>query len=149
MSGYALVKTIEERTGWKPSYGSMYPALETLHQKGEVHISEEGRSKIYSLTKKGKQSAQHAGDTKVQAIDKMIEQMRIIHEVGEDDLSEQIAIMQELKTPGNNPFGTLEKDMVSLKKQLLRLWKQELLGAHKKDIKHILAQATKQLKQLQ
>ena len=29
-SGYQLVKKINESTGWKPSYGSMYPLLEGM-----------------------------------------------------------------------------------------------------------------------
>lgn len=38
MHGYEIISAIEERTGgaWKPSAGSMYPALERMHDKGLI-----------------------------------------------------------------------------------------------------------------
>jgi DNA-binding PadR family transcriptional regulator len=54
-AGYGLIKSIEEQTGWKPSYGSIYPALDHLKEEGLVSCKEEGRKKRYSLTKAGKE----------------------------------------------------------------------------------------------
>ena len=147
-TGYSIAKTIEERTGWKPSWGSIYPALENLHEKGYVDIKETGRSKTYTLTKEGKKQAEKTSATREQAFEKMIEQLRILHELGEEGLEEQIALLQQLKNPSNNPFGTIQKDAERLQEQMLRLWKNDLLNKHKKDIKATLQHATKQLKQL-
>jgi len=54
MSGYDLMKTIYERTGRKPSPGSMYPLLEGLKQEGRMTVKEVGRAKRYSITESGK-----------------------------------------------------------------------------------------------
>jgi DNA-binding PadR family transcriptional regulator len=54
MSGYALMKAIGKRMGRKPSAGSMYPLLEELKASGLVSSKEEGKSKLYLLTKEGR-----------------------------------------------------------------------------------------------
>ncbi len=52
--GYEIMKKIKERTKfWKPSSGSIYPALQSLVKKGFIRKVEDGRKKKYVLTKKG------------------------------------------------------------------------------------------------
>jgi DNA-binding PadR family transcriptional regulator len=57
MSGSEIVEEIEKQTGsWKPSPGSIYPLLSSLHRKGfttELPKDEEG-FKRYSFTDEGK-----------------------------------------------------------------------------------------------
>ncbi|MCK5024452.1 MAG: PadR family transcriptional regulator [Thermoplasmata archaeon] len=54
MHGYAMMARIEKVSGWKPSSGSMYPALMNLHTSGLIGIKVKDLRKIYSITKKGK-----------------------------------------------------------------------------------------------
>ena len=53
--GYELIHWISHHTGhsWKPSPGSMYPALESLEANGFIAAQGDGRRKVYSLTPKG------------------------------------------------------------------------------------------------
>jgi len=53
--GYEIMHRISHHTGhmWRPSPGSMYPALETLETKGFISCQGDGRRKVYSLTSKG------------------------------------------------------------------------------------------------
>jgi DNA-binding PadR family transcriptional regulator len=53
--GYALMKEIERLTDedWKPSPGSIYPALQELVSDGLVQVRAEGRRKVYEITPKG------------------------------------------------------------------------------------------------
>ncbi|MFO7710285.1 MAG: PadR family transcriptional regulator [Candidatus Woesearchaeota archaeon] len=53
-TGYSLMDSIEENYGKRPSSGSMYPLLNELKEKGFVTFREDGNSKVYSLTIKGK-----------------------------------------------------------------------------------------------
>jgi len=53
-AGYGLIKDIHEHTGWKPSYGSIYPLLDHLKQEGLVESEEKGKKKVYHLTNAGK-----------------------------------------------------------------------------------------------
>jgi DNA-binding PadR family transcriptional regulator len=53
--GYALIRKIESITqkDWKPSPGSIYPALQELENKGLVESRTEERKIIYSITERG------------------------------------------------------------------------------------------------
>jgi DNA-binding PadR family transcriptional regulator len=53
--GYEITHWISHHTGhlWRPSPGSMYPALETLESNGFISCLDDGRRKVYSLTPKG------------------------------------------------------------------------------------------------
>jgi len=54
--GYALMKDIESITeeGWKPSPGSIYPALRELEKEGLISPRNEGRRKTYKITPAGR-----------------------------------------------------------------------------------------------
>ena len=53
--GYALMKDIQRLTDedWKPSPGSIYPALQELVSEGLVQVRTQGRRKVYEITPKG------------------------------------------------------------------------------------------------
>ena len=54
-NGYQLMQDIEQRTNgvWKPSSGSIYPALQQLEDEGVVEAGGESR-KTFSLTEQGR-----------------------------------------------------------------------------------------------
>ncbi|MCD6403274.1 MAG: PadR family transcriptional regulator [Candidatus Aenigmarchaeota archaeon] len=58
MSGYEVMKKINELTlkTWRPTTGSVYPALKKLERKGYIAIKGTGerKKKIYSITEEGK-----------------------------------------------------------------------------------------------
>lgn len=64
MHGYQIIQEIGERSdgAWKPSPGSVYPALQLLTDEGLVSAEESGGRKTYSLTEEGRQVAGAAGD---------------------------------------------------------------------------------------
>ncbi|WP_019176744.1 PadR family transcriptional regulator [Methanomassiliicoccus luminyensis] len=55
LHGYALIREIERITGsgWKPSPGSVYPALQSLQDNGLIHLSVDGRQRVYHITPLG------------------------------------------------------------------------------------------------
>jgi len=55
-NGYGLMQEIEERSGgvWRPSPGSVYPALSQLEDEGLVESSESEGRKAFTLSKDGK-----------------------------------------------------------------------------------------------
>ncbi len=55
MHGYEIMKALEDRFHgfYKPSAGSVYPALRSLLAKGYVTLSGEERRKTYKITAKG------------------------------------------------------------------------------------------------
>jgi DNA-binding PadR family transcriptional regulator len=54
-NGYQLMQEIEQRSDgiWRPSPGSVYPALQQLEDEGLVRVAPEGR-KAYELTDEGR-----------------------------------------------------------------------------------------------
>src|SRR6476469_7717383 len=56
-NGYGLMQEIEERSGgiWRPSPGSVYPALSQLEDEGLVRVVEEDGRKTFTLTDEGQQ----------------------------------------------------------------------------------------------
>ncbi len=56
-NGYQLMQAIEERSGgrWRPSPGSVYPALAQLEDQGFVRSIERDGQKLYELTDEGRE----------------------------------------------------------------------------------------------
>ncbi|MFO7619079.1 MAG: PadR family transcriptional regulator [Thermoplasmata archaeon] len=55
MHGYAMMERIENLSGWKPSSGSMYPALTKLHSARLISFKMVKLRKIFTITKKGRE----------------------------------------------------------------------------------------------
>ena len=62
MHGYAMMSRIEEITGWRPSSGSLHPALMKLQAAGLVKMKPIGMKKVFSITKKGKEAIRTLDD---------------------------------------------------------------------------------------
>src|ERR687895_2379472 len=56
-NGYQLMQAIEERSDgvWRPSPGSVYPALQQLEDEGLVRVEESAGAKAYALTDEGRE----------------------------------------------------------------------------------------------
>jgi DNA-binding PadR family transcriptional regulator len=56
-NGYQLMQTIEERSGgrWRPSPGSVYPALSQLEDEGLVRTVEQESGRTFELTDSGRE----------------------------------------------------------------------------------------------
>ena len=56
-NGYALMQEIEERSEgvWRPSPGSIYPALAQLEDEGLVEATKEGSGREFALTDAGRE----------------------------------------------------------------------------------------------
>jgi DNA-binding PadR family transcriptional regulator len=61
-NGYQLMQEIERRSDgvWRPSPGSVYPALQQLQDEGLVRSEEREGSRTYHLTEAGRAAAQEA-----------------------------------------------------------------------------------------
>jgi DNA-binding PadR family transcriptional regulator len=55
-NGYGLMQEIERRSGgvWRPSPGSVYPALQQLEDEGLVRADESGDRRLFHLTDEGR-----------------------------------------------------------------------------------------------
>src|SRR4051794_19667771 len=64
-NGYGLMQEIEQRSGgvWRPSPGSVYPALQQLEDEGLVRPSDASGRKLYELTDDGRTYVEEHRDT--------------------------------------------------------------------------------------
>jgi DNA-binding PadR family transcriptional regulator len=62
-NGYQLMQELEERSGgaWRPSPGSVYPALQQLEDEGLVRSDETEGRKLFHLTDAGREAAEAIG----------------------------------------------------------------------------------------
>src|ERR1700730_8489286 len=62
-NGYALMQEIEQRSSgvWRPSPGSVYPALAQLEDEGLIRSEEVDGRKLFALTDAGRKSVQERG----------------------------------------------------------------------------------------
>src|ERR1700758_3948116 len=63
-NGYQIIQEIGERTQgvWRPSAGSVYPALQQLEDEGLISPEGEGRRRLYALTDEGRAYAEEHAD---------------------------------------------------------------------------------------
>lgn len=64
-NGYQIMQELERRSGglWRPSPGSVYPALQQLQDEGLVQVEESGGGRVFQLTERGRAHAkEHADD---------------------------------------------------------------------------------------
>jgi DNA-binding PadR family transcriptional regulator len=63
-NGYQIIQEIAERTHgvWRPSAGSVYPALQQLEDEGLISPEGEGRRRMYALTDEGRAYAEAHAD---------------------------------------------------------------------------------------
>ncbi|HEY6785724.1 MAG TPA: PadR family transcriptional regulator [Trebonia sp.] len=63
-NGYQIIQEIAERTSgvWRPSAGSVYPALQQLEDEGLISPEGEGRRRLYTLTDEGRAYAEAHAD---------------------------------------------------------------------------------------
>jgi DNA-binding PadR family transcriptional regulator len=63
-NGYQLMQTIEERSDgrWRPSPGSVYPALAQLEDEGYIRATERDGTKLFEITDAGREHVGERGD---------------------------------------------------------------------------------------
>jgi DNA-binding PadR family transcriptional regulator len=63
-NGYQLMQEIEERSGgvWRPSPGSVYPALSQLEDEGLIRSTERDGRKVFELTDEGRAHVEERRD---------------------------------------------------------------------------------------
>ena len=146
-SGYALMNLISEKTGTRPSAGSIYPLLEVLTSQGMLACEEKANKKMYSLTPHGKKEAKQAVEQRDQLLKDLKESVKTLGVLQGEDMSHYLdAIEQQLK--GHVPFGTLHDDIEELRGYLVNLNALGLMQKKAPLIRKILRRTNNDFKKL-
>ncbi|MBT3405808.1 hypothetical protein HN419_01435 [Candidatus Woesearchaeota archaeon] len=151
-SGYGLMKDMEARAGWKPSAGSMYPALKKLKTRRLISVKTVGRGKLYSLTASGKREISKIEKQGSEVLDKMKKQHRVLAKVygmcmSEKDMDVADQYLDDVKDR-KLPFGIATEDAMNMKKILFDIYKRGKIKGNEKKIKKIISDANKELKKI-
>lgn len=148
-SGYGLINQIHEKTGWKPSYGSIYPLLYNLHEEKLVIFKEEGKTKVYSLTKKGKKEIEYMEpidpEERIRLLDKTYKIIGHMYGMKEDPI---IKFFIESFKKGEVPLKGYIKESMAMKRELARLFTSGVEAKYKKEIKELFNEMTERLKKM-
>jgi formylmethanofuran dehydrogenase subunit E len=147
LSGYALMKFVEDKIGTKPSPGSMYPLLEELTKQKLVVCKADGRKKIYSLTKEGKEHLKIINLHKDILIKKTEESMRMWATLTGEDIKQFEQIFEALKK-GKYSIEDIPPEVKNLKFEMGRIFSKGLFQKNKKKVKDILKRTTAELKRI-
>lgn len=123
-NGYQIMQALEERSGgaWRPSPGSVYPALQQLEDEGLIRSSEQDGRKLYELTDDGRAFVADRGDDQPAPWEQMAggvsdDAWALMHtgrEVG-------MAMMQVLQTGSEAQRREAQRILVNARRDLYRL----------------------------
>ncbi|MFP4423843.1 MAG: PadR family transcriptional regulator [Candidatus Woesearchaeota archaeon] len=137
-TGYSLMDSIEEQYGKRPSSGSMYPLLNELKEKGFVTFREDGNSKIYSLTIKGKR---HIRDILKQHQDMFNTHLKMQKAVS-DLLGEECSSINEKELVRNSDV------MIPFFRVMFGLMDKKGFRAREEEFRKVIKEAEKKLQEL-
>ncbi|MFH1591012.1 MAG: PadR family transcriptional regulator [archaeon] len=147
-SGYGLAKRIEEQSGsWKPSFGSIYPHLKTMHNDGLLKTKKSGRKIIYSLTPHGKEELKAQGLTDKDLVEELMGRCKMLFP-GLEELTPGTIDLLDKSSRGENPLKDVQEETVAIKKVFMDLYAKGLISKKKKEINAVLNRAVRDLKKL-
>lgn len=146
LSGYELMKRIEEETGfWQPSPGSVYPLLAALENNNLIHHQAEANKKIYSLTTKGREAMAKAREAKEEALEGVRRSIQVVARIFGEEVPEDLA-----EPPGMGPFiagpPELRQQVWQLRGLIHELLSRELTEKEVEEITEILDETSGRLK---
>jgi len=123
-NGYQIMQEVQERSegAWRPSPGSVYPALQQLEDEGLIRSSEDNGRKHFVLTDAGKEYlAQRDPEARApweqfsgEFSDQMAELGNLMKEVA-------YAFTQVVRTGSDGQLGEARKVLVTTRRDLYRI----------------------------
>ncbi len=147
LSGYSIMKFLEDKLGTKPSPGSMYPLLEELTGSKLVTCKEEGRKKVYSLTQEGKKKLNKLDSQKDTLMKQMEEGFKMMAEMTGEDTAFFKQITETIKK-GEMPFKEVNPELLAFRQEIFRLFTQNKISEKRKEIRQILKKTINALRAL-
>ena len=123
-NGYQIMQEVEERSDgvWRPSPGSVYPALQQLEDEGLIRSDESDGRKLFRLTDAGEALLKERGEGKPapwelmsdDISDQAVELGKLIREVG-------FAFAQVMRTGSEAQMGEARKVLTAARRDLYRI----------------------------
>jgi DNA-binding PadR family transcriptional regulator len=123
-NGYQIMQEVEERSDgvWRPSPGSVYPALQQLEDEGLIRAEELDGRKLFKLTDAGREYVEQRGEDKPAPWEQMSGDVSDqAHELGRLIREVASAFSQVVKTGSEAQMGEARKVLSTTRKDLYRI----------------------------
>jgi DNA-binding PadR family transcriptional regulator len=123
-NGYQIMQEVEERSDgvWRPSPGSVYPALAQLEDEGLIRSQELDGRKLFALTDEGRTYVKERGEQAPAPWEQMSGDVsNQAHELGKLMREVASAFVQVMKTGSEAQMGEARKILVAARKDLYRI----------------------------
>ncbi|HLB21907.1 MAG TPA: PadR family transcriptional regulator [Solirubrobacteraceae bacterium] len=123
-NGYQIMQEVEERSDgvWRPSPGSVYPALSQLEDEGLIRTDEADGRKLFALTDTGRAYVQERDTDKPAPWEQMSGEMsNEAHELGKLMRELASAFVQVMRTGGNEQIGKAREVLTTARRDLYRI----------------------------
>jgi DNA-binding PadR family transcriptional regulator len=129
-NGYQIMQEVQERSGglWRPSPGSVYPALQQLEDEGLIRSEEEEGRKLFALTEEGTKLVQERDpeqrapwETAGDAGDRAVELGKLMREVS-------FAFVQVMRTGSEGQVAKASEVLAEARRDLYRILADGDLG---------------------
>jgi DNA-binding PadR family transcriptional regulator len=118
------MQEIEERSDgvWRPSPGSMYPALQQLEDEGLIRSEEHDGRKLFALTEAGEAFVQERGGDKPAPWEQMSGDVSgEVHELGKLMREVAFAFAQVMRTGSEAQMGRAREVLAATRRDLYRI----------------------------
>jgi DNA-binding PadR family transcriptional regulator len=123
-NGYQIMQEVEERSDgvWRPSPGSVYPALQQLEDEGLIRSEELDGRKLFKLTDAGREYVEQRDKDKPAPWEQMSGDVSDqAHELGRLIREVASAFTQVVKTGSEAQMGEARKVLTTTRKDLYRI----------------------------
>ena len=140
LTGYDIMKKVEQLTGKKPSSGTMYPLLNNLCEKQLISVKQKGKRKLYSLSQKGKGMFHNFIAEKKRFMKKNLSLMRQIYSPEEMRSTEKIFKLKKEEEKGQ---------LLLLKTVVFGFLTTPKTSRQKKQFKDIMIETIKKIREIE
>jgi DNA-binding PadR family transcriptional regulator len=123
-NGYQIMQEVQERSDgvWRPSPGSVYPALAQLEDEGLIRSQEQDGRKLFALTDDGRAHVQERGADKPAPWEQMSGDVSDrAHELGKLMREVAFAFGQVMHTGGDEQLGKAREVLATARRDLYRI----------------------------
>lgn len=123
-NGYQIMREVEERSGgvWRPSPGSVYPALQQLEDEGLIRSEEQEGRKLFVLTDEGRKLIEARDAAKSAPWDQMSGDVSApAHELGKLMREVAAAFVQVMRTGSEAQMGLARGVLTQTRRDLYRI----------------------------
>ncbi|HMD56542.1 MAG TPA: PadR family transcriptional regulator [Solirubrobacteraceae bacterium] len=123
-NGYQIMQEVEERSGgvWRPSPGSVYPALQQLEDEGLISTQEVDGRKLFAITDEGRALVQERGEDRPAPWEEMSSDLSSgAHELGRLMREVASAFVQVMRTGSESQVAKAREVLDQTRRELYRI----------------------------